>query len=211
MTGNVIAKQHSDGILSSTADAAPVLSDGERLRQAVETIQACRLRLATAWSEARKYDGTAGTAGDLRDALAAANALIGRQDVARAEIQLADLKRPATRREIAGALAGLVAAFPNAAKKELQIYGRLLAKDVSDAAPSCGALGHACTILRRTSRFLPAISEVLEAIRSAEELQRSAPMDGLRTMIKIAASAAEEYGTTVPLIDTENRNHRSSL
>ena len=49
--------------------------------------------------------------------------------------------------------------------------GRMLCEDVGAQQPTIGALEAACRELRRTSRFIPAISEVLTALAAAEESQ----------------------------------------
>jgi len=74
----------------------------------------------------------------------------------------------ATKKQIGQNLAALVAAFPNAGKSDLGPYGAMLAADVASKYPTFFALEIACRQLRQTSRFLPSISEVLEAIADAE-------------------------------------------
>ncbi len=75
---------------------------------------------------------------------------------------------PASEREIRTELSCLVAAFPTAARADLKVFGALLVADVAAAKPSKYGLATACRSLRRTSRFLPSISETLEAIEKAE-------------------------------------------
>lgn len=97
--------------------------------------------------------------------------------------------RPATEKEIGGALLAFTVAFPQAAKlpelsagvttngRERKIsYGTFLAEDVIDAVPSIGALAAGLENLRKTSKFLPSIAEVLEAIKAAEDPLRAAPV-----------------------------------
>jgi hypothetical protein len=72
--------------------------------------------------------------------------------------------RPATEKEIGQSLLFLGGAFPNAGKIDLTAFGELFMQYVRDAAPSLIVLQAACDRVIRTSRFLPTISEVLEAI-----------------------------------------------
>lgn len=81
---------------------------------------------------------------------------------------LAPALRPASEQEIAAFLAQLLKAFPNAGKEEASAFGRLLLEDVIDQKPSMGAMEAGCRQVRQTSKFLPSISEVLEAVREAE-------------------------------------------
>ena len=74
---------------------------------------------------------------------------------------VAEMARPATREEIKRELQILVGAFPNATKSNLEIFGRALALDVIDLHPCIEAVRVGCLALRRRSRFLPTISEVL--------------------------------------------------
>jgi len=75
---------------------------------------------------------------------------------------------PASIAETKTELALLVGGFPNSGKNDLRVYGRMLVQDVRAAQPSVAALALACRRLRRTSRFVPTIAEVLEAIATAE-------------------------------------------
>jgi hypothetical protein len=72
--------------------------------------------------------------------------------------------RQAGEHDIAAALLLLTAAFPNTSSRDLNLYAQLLSEDVEATAPGKLALNIACRRLRRISRFLPAISEVLDAI-----------------------------------------------
>jgi hypothetical protein len=88
---------------------------------------------------------------------------------------LAETMKPASPSETQNQLAVLVACFPNAPKDTpLEVYGAALRADVEDAQPSRGALALACRNLRRDSRFLPTISEVLDALEVAETRLRHA-------------------------------------
>lgn len=82
------------------------------------------------------------------------------------------LARPADRPYVGLCLGSLMAAYPNLGKGELEVYARLLLEDVIDAKPSLLVLERACRAVRRTTRFLPSIAEVLAAIRSEQEGER---------------------------------------
>jgi hypothetical protein len=108
-----------------------------------------------------------------REAIAAATRLLASVEELGAAVE--SLARPATRREIGQHLAALVGSFP--LNRDGEIFGRLLVEDVAATAPSIGALERACTRLRRTSKFLPSISEVLEAVRTEERKLGSDALD----------------------------------
>jgi hypothetical protein len=81
--------------------------------------------------------------------------------------------RKATADEIATQLGLLTACFPHQNKDDRQIFARTLCKDVADLKPSVYALQQACRRLRHTSKFLPVIAEVRDALKaSMEEEQR---------------------------------------
>jgi hypothetical protein len=82
---------------------------------------------------------------------------------------LAVMARSATKEEIKRELHVLVHSFPNATKANLEIYGRALALDVIDLQPTIEAMVVACMVLRRTSKFLPTISEVLSWVDLIDE------------------------------------------
>jgi hypothetical protein len=84
------------------------------------------------------------------------------------------LDKPANRDDIAAELLLLTAAFPNTSARDLNLYAQLLSEDVEATAPGKLALNIACRRLRRVSRFLPAISEVLEAIAGATKQIKNA-------------------------------------
>ncbi len=70
--------------------------------------------------------------------------------------------------EIGPALGLFVTAWPNASGADLAGYGAQLAEDVIERRPCCHALRTALRRLRQTSRFLPAIAEVLGALDAAQ-------------------------------------------
>lgn len=84
--------------------------------------------------------------------------------------------RLATEKEIGGALLVLVQGFPSADKDRVTAFGRLLVEDVVELGPSIGALAAGTAHLRKTSKFLLSIAEVLDAIKAAEDPLRAAPV-----------------------------------
>jgi hypothetical protein len=78
--------------------------------------------------------------------------------------ELHNLGRPAAKTDIAKHLAVLVKSFPNAGSADCTVYGRMLCEDVAEDKPSVSDLEAACRKIRRTSKFLPTISEVIEAV-----------------------------------------------
>lgn len=100
--------------------------------------------------------------------------------------RLGDLKRevelslrPATNEEIASQLTLLMGAFPNAGKDDRTIFGRVLVEDVIAQRPGILPLLQGISQVRRTSKFLPSIAEVLEAITGVERRLHS-------TLVRIA-------------------------
>jgi hypothetical protein len=81
---------------------------------------------------------------------------------------VAKLRERATRREIKQELGLLAASFPNAARADTTLFGRILEAEVAIMRPSRGALAAACRELRKTCRFTPTVAEVLEALGREE-------------------------------------------
>jgi hypothetical protein len=70
--------------------------------------------------------------------------------------------QPATRKQVARAVASLIGSFPNfGSKSEARLFGGQLAEDVAAAEPTAMALDMMVRTIRRKSKFMPAISEVL--------------------------------------------------
>ena len=82
--------------------------------------------------------------------------------------QLAALARPATKREIAECLALLLKSFPNVGTADAEVYGGNLLQDVADTQPSIGDIDETCRQIRRVSKFLPTIAEILEVLAEAK-------------------------------------------
>jgi hypothetical protein len=79
------------------------------------------------------------------------------------------LARRATELEIAQCLALLLKAYPNASGADGEIFGATLIEDVVLAEPAIGDIQEACKYLRRTSKFVPTIAQVLEALWEAKQ------------------------------------------
>lgn len=111
--------------------------------------------------------------------LAALDAVLPQAEAMLEELQ--NLGRPATKTDIAKHLALLVKSFPNAGSADCTVYGRMLCEDVAADKPSVSDIEAACRKIRRTSKFLPTISEVIEAIEKekSRRLNVTSPISGL--------------------------------
>lgn len=76
------------------------------------------------------------------------------------------LRKPATPKEIAGAVAKLIQDVPP--RGEARIPSASFADEISAQRPTAAALEVAITVLRRTATFQPAIAEALQALQAAE-------------------------------------------
>jgi hypothetical protein len=83
--------------------------------------------------------------------------------------ELTALAKPATELEIAQHLALLLKARPTAKAADGEIFGAKLIEDVAAMKPAVGDLIEACRHIRRTSKFLPTIAEVLDALVAVSE------------------------------------------
>jgi hypothetical protein len=115
------------------------------------------------------------------DKLAAVQAIL--PDAMSVLEQLESLAAPATKTEIAQHLALLVKSFPNAGNADGEVYGRMLIEDVATDLPAIGDIEDACRQIRKTSRFLPTIAEVIEAIGKAKS-RRCAHTDRITELIE---------------------------
>jgi hypothetical protein len=66
----------------------------------------------------------------------------------------------------------LLGSFPNANPSDPEVYTMMLIEEVVAVAPTVVTLEAACRSIRRTSKFLPTISEVLEALAAQSKLWR---------------------------------------
>jgi hypothetical protein len=106
----------------------------------------------------------------LEAAIHAAQALAATVDLRAIEADLHEAGRPATAQEIKRQLQLLIGSFPNSGRNDLAIFGVALLEDVCEEKPGIVALTNGCRLLRRTSKFVPTISEVLTMIE--QETQR---------------------------------------
>lgn len=124
-------------------------------------------------------------------ALAEVDELFAGYGIERLRDLVAERRRPATKVEIAKLVTLLVASKANTARVDGELYIRMLIEDIGAQAPSVGALDDACRHLRRTLKWLPECSEVLDALRAAESRLRSATwlLDRLPDLIAKASAA----------------------
>jgi hypothetical protein len=94
--------------------------------------------------------------------------------------ELKALATPATKLQIAQCLALLLKSFPNAGAADAEVYGGMLVQDVAAAQPAIGDIQETCRHIRRTSRFLPTIAEVLDTLADAKH-QRQTIMNSIWT------------------------------
>lgn len=66
---------------------------------------------------------------------------------------------------VASYLAMLLSAYPNAGTQDAKHFGGFLHDDVMELAPPIAAVEIACRRWRQKSRFMPAISELLEDVK----------------------------------------------
>ncbi len=71
--------------------------------------------------------------------------------------------------EVVAHLAVLQKSFANAGQAEASVFGKLMAADVYSLRPSAAAVEIACRTWRQTQKFLPAISEIMDAVRREQE------------------------------------------
>ncbi|MGY4399861.1 hypothetical protein [Bradyrhizobium sp. USDA 3315] len=108
--------------------------------------------------------------------------------------EVSALRRLAEPQEIKRQLQILIGAFPNASKQDLSIYGVALLEDVVGERPAVSALVKACRELRRTSNFVPTISEVLAELgkQSSRLDDLAADVGSFHEQIDRAKAAASE-------------------
>jgi hypothetical protein len=73
------------------------------------------------------------------------------------------------RKVVAEQVAMLIGSFPTGTPSAPEVYTKLMIEEIIAANPSAMALESTCRQIRRTKTFLPAISEVLEALREHEK------------------------------------------
>ncbi|WP_194462126.1 hypothetical protein [Bradyrhizobium sp. CCBAU 53340] len=115
-------------------------------------------------------------------------------DIGAAVRELKEQSRPASQTEVKRQLQILIGSFPNAPKHDLQLYGTAMVEDVLEERPSILALSNACRTIRRTSRFLPTISEVLGVLENemSRQFDRIEAAQEFERRIGLAKCAFEE-------------------
>lgn len=98
--------------------------------------------------------------------------------------------RPASRDEVRKALALLVDAFPAQRAGNPEAYVRQLVEDVYDDRPSLAALECAAREIRRTERFVPTISVVLETLGTYQRMFSQAEAAG--RVLRVGVSRLEK-------------------
>jgi hypothetical protein len=109
--------------------------------------------------------------------------------------QLLRWARPATKAEIAKSMVLLVGSFTGKPANP-KVFAVMLLEDVAAQCPSLLAVDIASRRLRRSSRFLPSISEVIQAINEAEH------------RVKIYAEVVEKLPGQVAASRTFVERHR---
>lgn len=110
----------------------------------------------------------------------------------RTEIEAAS--RPISRGNLALHLSLLLKSYPNAGSQDAAVFGRFMREDVLSLEPSVGAVDLACRRWRRKSKFLPAISEMMDEVRSAQS-QISGAIDFVRRLPALRAEYAEKLNS----------------
>jgi hypothetical protein len=77
-----------------------------------------------------------------------------------------------TRARVSKHIALLVGSFPNANPTDPKTYSKMLVEEVVAASPRVPVLESACRKIRRTCKFLPTISELLDAIEEEQKFWR---------------------------------------
>lgn len=76
---------------------------------------------------------------------------------------------PGRPEEVKAYLGYLALIFPNSGQVDAKIAGMFMADDVLSLEPSAAAVEIACRKWRQTQKFLPAISEIMAAIRMEQD------------------------------------------
>lgn len=115
---------------------------------------------------------------DVREAVAVAREpsqdLLERMDAAialaaRSSRDIAAAAEPSTKGVLTMYLGLLMKAYANAGLQDAKVFGRLLRDDVLSLDPPIAAVEIACRRWRQKSKFLPAISELLEEVKAAKD------------------------------------------
>jgi hypothetical protein len=146
-------------LVSNSGSILPTVRPEEALEIAVDSALTVAEKALNTWS----YDDEPETkAAAIRTAIARVEAL-DLQDLGR---RLDAAMRPATVKDVAVILARLIAGYPT--KNRDPEFSKILFDEVAAVGPSVGGLEGAVRYLLRNSRFLPSISEVIDAVGEAE-------------------------------------------
>lgn len=125
---------------------------------------------------------------------------------------LREAAEPLSVDEIGRQVGAFVTAWPNASSADLAGYGAQLAEDIIERRPCRHALRSALRQLRHTSRFLPAIVEVLGALDAAQSRVRNTawhvaqiPAELARARAGLAAAEARAATPRQPRPDQEHQ------
>jgi hypothetical protein len=118
--------------------------------------------------------------------------------------RIKETNRPASKDDIASAILLLMGSFVTS-RSELEIRAKMMAGDIGAQAPGWFAIDIACRKLRRTLKFAPMISEVLEAIKQAESEIDLAVLALEKLPMKTEAAAREIEIRTKRETDTRER------
>lgn len=140
------------GNLVETSGQPPGVPSFVELEPVIKTLAAARESVAVATSPSQ----------ELLDQL---NAAIGL--VARCKKDLAAGFEPVSTGMLAIYLGLLIKAIPSDREMDARVFGRFLREDLMSLAPPIAAVDMACRRWRRKSKFLPAISEMMDEVRSA--------------------------------------------
>lgn len=144
----------------------PARTESELRHDDLTSIHDVHRQLQGAWGS--------GILDKLSDAISRAEGLLWDDGVALLSSVIEAGQQPATKRDVAEQVALLIASYPSAAKID-PLLGRVFAEDVGCQHPTRGALAAACRKLRRTSKWLPSLSELLEALAAEEQRLADAP------------------------------------
>jgi hypothetical protein len=187
MNSDKVVKLPVDARHAAASPALPQVSQFERLERRLTAALAASGELKVAMSNTSE----AGVE-RLSAAIESAERLVTLGEVGALRHEIVDALAPATVEEIAARVGVLIKAIPNHGKEDLEIYGRLLAEDVGAQGPSRLGLEIGCRRLRRTSKWLPAISEMLAELSKTEAGIKHAPRS-LEELPELIAQARDRF------------------
>jgi hypothetical protein len=168
------------GDLVETGGGAPALPPNfEKLDKVWGRIDEARTASATAFSPSAQ----------LLSDLDAVIDLVGRHA---GDIQAA--AAPISKGDLAIHLGLLFKSFPNAGVQDARIFGKMMRDDVLSLQPTVGAIDLGCRRWRRKSKFLPAIAEMMEEVRSAQS-QIEGAVDFVRRLPALRADMARKLSS----------------